>query len=1278
MKKQDFLPSHLSLIFITLMVVFLVELAVMLFLGHKPTYAILDASLLTILIAPLLAFVVTKHMQLTDSLRESEDKFRGLCDNSPSMVFINKKGRVVYANKICEEIMGYKIEEFYHPDFEFLALIAPEYIDLAKKNLKGHLQGEEIPPYESTIITKGGKRIDVIVATRLLDYEGEQAILGILTDITERKQADERLRYRLEVERNVANISARFILLSDFDNAINISLADIGRLSKASRSYLFLLRDNGTLMDNTHEWCDDGVTPEIQNLQNLPTSIYPWWMGKLRAHESIHIPDVSKLPSEATAEKEILQSQDIKSLVVLPVHAGTELIGFIGFDNVKNTGFWQDETIVLLKIASEIIGNAFQRKQVADALQKNEALLQLQLNRMPIGCIMWDSEFRVKSWNPAAEKIFGFRDCEAFGKHPYDLIVPRSAQPHVDGIWRRLLDGDATAHSVNENLTKDGRTIICDWTNTPLREEDGTVIGVLSMVQDITERKRAEHELMKEKEKLESIVKGIGAGLSILDSETRLVWANDILQKWFGSLDVIKGKPCYSLYGLNDPQKECAALRTMQSGQIEQGEAFTFSINGERRYFQLTTAPVKDENGRIIHIVELTQDVTDRKRAEDALKENEERFRSIVESAFNAVIVADIDGTIISWNKSAEKIFLYAEEEILGKPLTILMPERYRNAHLAGLKHLISTGEYAVIGKVAEMYGLRKDGTEFPVEISLGTWKTEKGIFFSGIIHDITERKRAEEALSWEAGINASLAELSTALLSQASIDDISSVVLERAKRLTGSKFGYIGYIDIHTGYLISPTLTRDIWNACNVNDKTIIFKKFAGLWGWVLNNRKPLLTNTLANDVRSSGTPEGHVPIHRFISAPAMIGETLVGQISLANADRDYSEQDLSLIERLATIYAIALQRKQIEVELEIALKNWQNTFSAIADGVFILDTEGRIVQSNGVFERMTGITTENVINQYCYEIIEDCPFKQMKQTGMRESIEVEDRERGLWFQVTVDPVCNESGEIINAVHIIRNVTELKKAEVTRFENIQLVLANKAKSDFLAHMSHELRTPLNAINGFSELLMQKTIGELNKPQEHYIDNVLKSGKHLLALINDILDLSKVEAGKIDLTIEKISLPETIDEAVTLVKERAMKHKVVIKKDIDPQLKIEADRQRFKQILFNLLSNAVKFSKPEGGTVTITAKKEDDIARISVSDTGIGIREEDIKKLFTEFEQLDPDITRKYGGTGLGLAITKKLVDLHGGKLWAGSTYGEGSTFTFILPLKAEKRRENK
>ena len=234
---------------------------------------------------------------------------------------------------------------------------------------------------------------------------------------------------------------------------------------------------------------------------------------------------------------------------------------------------------------------------------------------------------------------------------------------------------------------------------------------------------------------------------------------------------------------------------------------------------------------------------------------------------------------------------------------------------------------------------------------------------------------------------------------------------------------------------------------------------------------------------------------------------------------------------------------------------------------------------------------------------------------------------------------------------------------------------ANKVKSEFLSTMSHELRTPLNSIIGFSDLLKQKMIGELNEKQEHYIDNILNSSKHLLSLINDILDLSKVESGKIEMNIEKISLPSTINDTLEMVRTTAIKHNINIIKDLNPELEfLEADKQKFKQILFNLLSNAVKFSKPIGGTITITTKKYDEMVQISVSDTGIGIKKEDMGKLFNKFQQIESATYRKYGGTGLGLAISKELVELHGGRIWAESKYGEGTTFTFKLPLQDKKK----
>ena len=183
----------------------------------------------------------------------------------------------------------------------------------------------------------------------------------------------------------------------------------------------------------------------------------------------------------------------------------------------------------------------------------------------------------------------------------------------------------------------------------------------------------------------------------------------------------------------------------------------------------------------------------------------------------------------------------------------------------------------------------------------------------------VEERKKIENALSWELKVSAAIAELSSAILVEQSfsIDDISHIVLEHACRLTRSIYGYVGYIDPDTKSLVSPTLTRDIWEKCHVPDKSIIFEKYSGLWGWVLENRTPLLTNRPSEDPRSKGVPSGHIPIERFLSAPAMIGENLVGQIALANSSRDYTDRDLRLIVRLASIYAIAIQRKWAEEKL-------------------------------------------------------------------------------------------------------------------------------------------------------------------------------------------------------------------------------------------------------------------------------------------------------------------------------------------------------------------------
>jgi signal transduction histidine kinase len=231
-----------------------------------------------------------------------------------------------------------------------------------------------------------------------------------------------------------------------------------------------------------------------------------------------------------------------------------------------------------------------------------------------------------------------------------------------------------------------------------------------------------------------------------------------------------------------------------------------------------------------------------------------------------------------------------------------------------------------------------------------------------------------------------------------------------------------------------------------------------------------------------------------------------------------------------------------------------------------------------------------------------------------------------------------------------------------------QLEAASRHKSEFLANMSHELRTPLNAIIGFSEVLGERMFGDINEKQEEYVHDILGSGRHLLSLINDILDLSKIEAGRMELDVTEFDLPQAIDNALTLVRERANRRGIALQETIDGRLgTTRGDERKVKQVLLNLLSNALKFT-PEGGRIDVRAATVEGMAEISVTDTGVGIAPEDHDAVFEEFRQVG-GADRKVEGTGLGLPLARKFVELHGGRLWLTSQVGVGSTFTFTLPL---------
>ncbi len=354
---------------------------------------------------------------------------------------------------------------------------------------------------------------------------------------------------------------------------------------------------------------------------------------------------------------------------------------------------------------------------------------------------------------------------------------------------------------------------------------------------------------------------------------------------------------------------------------------------------------------------------------------------------------------------------------------------------------------------------------------------------------------------------------------------------------------------------------------------------------------------------------------------------------------------------------------------------------FENTHDGVIVFDKEQRIVDYN-ISAVNNRYTRSNDIGTHVSKLSGPWCDILNREAGDREkdSIEIKQEIDGsyLWFNITFLPLHDNYGSKMGQMVIISNITERKYAEEelckaidkANYLAIEAEKANTAKSAFLANMSHELRTPLNSIIGFSDILLEGETGSLNEKQVRYITNVSKSGKHLLLVINDILDISKIEAGKMELSCDNISIHDITNEVVMACSSLAANKRVELEQNIDCSIgTIKADRVRLKQILYNLLSNAIKFT-PTAGKVTLNVRSNDERILFKVIDNGNGISEEDQKKLFKVFGQLDTANNRRYEGTGLGLAIVKKLVEMHRGTVWIESEVGKGSTFAFEIPVK--------
>jgi len=441
-----------------------------------------------------------EKQQMRRSLIESEERYRTLFESSPDGIFL-LKDVIIECNSEMSRLLGHKMEDIIgRPLSEFAPQVQPggeSSEDVLRARIDAALSGTP-QFFEWQVVRADGTVIDTEVTLKAVTIRGEQVIQGIMHDITARKKAEMTLKRRAEFESLIATLSTYFISLrsEEIDQGINCVLEHIGRFSGVDRSYLFLLSNDMKTMSNTHEWCAEGVEPQIKRLQNLPVDRYRWWMEQLKRFGAIHLPSLDYLPPGARAEREILESQSIKSLLVLPLVYEKSIAGFIGFDSVKEEKRWDEEGITLLKIIGEMVVNALKRREAENALRASEEKYRYLAENAGDVIFTVDREGNFTFVTKKVEEITGYTVDEILSMNIRDVVTEESYRVTVENLRKRLKGEDVPPYEVTV-IKKDGSEAFLE-VNTSVILSAGRIIGVQGVGRDITLRKKLEDELKQQ------------------------------------------------------------------------------------------------------------------------------------------------------------------------------------------------------------------------------------------------------------------------------------------------------------------------------------------------------------------------------------------------------------------------------------------------------------------------------------------------------------------------------------------------------------------------------------------------------------------------------------------------------------------------------------------------------------------------------------------------------------------------------------------------------------
>ena len=843
---------------------------------------------------------------------------------------------------------------------------------------------------------------------------------------------------------------------------------------------------------------------------------------------------------------------------------------------------------------------------------------------------------------------------------------------------------------------------------------------LLAVVRDITDMKRAETQmkqaqeaLHRERHLLRVLIDNLPDLVFMKDRQSRFLVANQVTARFMGvdSPKQLIGRTDYDFY----PQELAAQYFAVEQQIMQTGENIIgwehpqLDLAQNEHWLSSYKFAVVDEEGQNTSLVGIERDITERKRAEESLRLTEARNRALIENAPDGIVLLDADGRFKFGSPSAFRMFGYTPEETLGqRAINRMHPEDQERVHAEFVNLFLDPSRAPIL----HYRFMHKNGSYLWIEghfRNLMADPTVKAIVNN--FRDITATRQAEAALHQQLAVEQVVAQISRQYV---------NIEPENRDAIVQSTLASLGrQVGVARSYIFLYDAARD---------------EFSSAYEWCAEGiepspnpgqprrtqdhpllLQPLLRGETVNIPRVADLTDEDPGIEilkaqkvlSILCLPLTSEKGAMGLIGFdaLQKERAWQEAEVSLLHVVGRIIANGLEHLHKEQEifelnqslerrvqerteaLRRSQERLQNVLDYASDLIQSMDEVGRYLYVNAAWCDTLGYTPEEANKLTMFDVIDSsyhqhCTqlLQELLETRTPHTTEVAFRTKS-GKQVIVEGNINvhvEKGGRYVTQGFFRDITERKQAEVAlRLSRDQLSAANAAlekasrlKDEFLASMSHELRTPLTGILGLSEVLQMQTYGVLNEKQLRSIKNIETSGRHLLDLINDILDLSKIEAGQLEMQFEQCELTDICQASLHLIKGMAHQKRQNVAFGIDPTtISIRADARRLKQMIVNLLSNAIKFT-PQAGSLglEVRADEEKRAVFLTVWDKGIGIKPEDIAKLFKPFVQLDSSLARQHSGTGLGLSLVQRMAEMHGGSVQVESTPGEGSRFTILLP----------